>query len=171
MRTNDEIIDVIIALKDEKGWSLSELARRVGFAKSGLSRYFNKTREFPLNKVEIFAKALNVTPEYILGFDGTKFDRSNEKKIESKSVPDPNWRPEITVKDEKNIERQLEALLDGTSEQGSFAAYDGKRPDEMTAEEFENHILFKNALRETLRIAKKINKEKHTPNKYRKGAD
>jgi len=166
MRTNDEIIDIIIKLKDEKGWSLSELARRVGFAKSGLSRYFNKTREFPLNKVEIFAQVFNVTPEYILGFD-----TSNEKIAVKKSSPKIKWEPEITVKDEKNIERQLEALLDGTSEQGSFAAYDGKRPDEMTEEEFENHILFKNALRETLRIAKKINKEKHTPHKYRKGAD
>lgn len=49
--------------------SLSELARQVGMAKSALSRYFNKTREFPINKVEEFAKALGTTSEYILGFD------------------------------------------------------------------------------------------------------
>lgn len=44
MRTNDEIIDLIKALCEEKDISLSELARRVGQAKSGVSRYFNKTR-------------------------------------------------------------------------------------------------------------------------------
>ena len=164
MRTNDEIIEILIKLKEEKGFSLSELARQVGMAKSGLSRYFNKTRQFQFNNVEAFAKALGVTPEYILGFDVKR------KNVEATHpLPDPSWQPKITPKDERNIARQLETLLDGTSEKGSFAAYGGKRPDEMTEEEFEDHILFKNALRETLRIAKKINKEKHTPKKYRKG--
>lgn len=69
MRTNDEIINIINELKEEKGISLSELARRVGMAKSALSRYFNKTREFPLNRVQDFANALGVTSEFILGFD------------------------------------------------------------------------------------------------------
>lgn len=69
MRTNEEIVDLLAQLKDEKGLSISELARRVGMAKSALSRYFNRTREFPLNKVNEFANALGVSPEYILGFD------------------------------------------------------------------------------------------------------
>lgn len=69
MRTNEEIIRLLSQLKDEKGISLSELARRVGMAKSALSRYFNRTREFPLNKINEFAEALDVTPEFILGFD------------------------------------------------------------------------------------------------------
>lgn len=51
MRSNSEIIDIIIYEKDKRQLSLSELARRVGVAKSALSRYFNKTRQFPLNKV------------------------------------------------------------------------------------------------------------------------
>lgn len=55
MRTNDEIIDLLNQLRKEKNLSISELARRVGMAKSALSRYFNKTREFPLNRVDDFA--------------------------------------------------------------------------------------------------------------------
>jgi len=47
--------------------SLSELALKVGMAKSALSRYFNKTREFPLNRVDSFANALGVSAEYLLG--------------------------------------------------------------------------------------------------------
>jgi len=166
MRTNDEIVDLIIALKDGKGWSLSELARRVGFAKSGISRYFNKTREFPLNKVEVFARVFNVTPEYILGFN-----QPNKKTDKLESVPDPNWKPEITAKDEKSIERELEVLLEEMSEQSGFVAYDPKRLDEMMEEEKENYELYLSAVRVMLLHAKKINKEKHTPYKYRKQAD
>ena len=72
MRTNDEIINLLEKLRDEQNISLSELARRVGLAKSALSRYFNKTRQFPVNKVNDFAKALNTTPQYILGFEETE---------------------------------------------------------------------------------------------------
>lgn len=67
MRSNDEIISLIQENIDEKGLSMSELARRVGIAKSTMSRYFNKTREFPLNRADDFARALNITPEYLLG--------------------------------------------------------------------------------------------------------
>ncbi|WP_278250988.1 helix-turn-helix domain-containing protein [Enterococcus hirae] len=48
---------------------VSELARRVNMSKSALSRYFNKIREFPLSRVEDFARALGVSSEYILGFE------------------------------------------------------------------------------------------------------
>lgn len=67
MRTNDEIVNLIKELTDNRGYSISELARRVDMAKSAVSRYFNRTREFPLNRVNEFASALGVTPEYILG--------------------------------------------------------------------------------------------------------
>ncbi|EGL46943.1 CI-like repressor [Streptococcus phage Javan117] len=49
--------------------SMSELARNVGIAKSTMSRYFNKTREFPLNRADDFAKALNISTEFLLGID------------------------------------------------------------------------------------------------------
>lgn len=67
MRSNNEIINLIQDRIDEKGMSMSELARQVGIAKSTMSRYFNRTREFPLNKTDEFAKALGMTPEYLLG--------------------------------------------------------------------------------------------------------
>ncbi|ESV55124.1 repressor [Streptococcus agalactiae LMG 14747] len=69
MRTNDEIIEIIQNAISEKNMSMSELARKVGLAKSTLSRYINKTREFPLNHADSFAKALNMTPEYLLGVE------------------------------------------------------------------------------------------------------
>ncbi|EMF0100092.1 helix-turn-helix transcriptional regulator, partial [Enterococcus hirae] len=68
MRSNDEIVEIIDLKRKEKELSISELARRVGMAKSALSRYFNRTREFPLNRVEEFAKVLGISSEYLLGF-------------------------------------------------------------------------------------------------------
>lgn len=69
MRTNDEIVTIIEERVKEMGISMSELARRVDMAKSALSRYFNRTREFPINRVNEFARVLGFTPEYILGFE------------------------------------------------------------------------------------------------------
>ncbi|WP_314209216.1 XRE family transcriptional regulator [Vagococcus salmoninarum] len=69
MRTNQEIIEILDSLRNEKGMSISELARQVDMAKSAVSRYFNNTREFPLNRVNDFARVLGTTSEYILGFD------------------------------------------------------------------------------------------------------
>lgn len=72
MRSNEEIMNLLDQLKDEKQLSISEIARRVNMAKSAVSRYFNRTREFPLNRVDDFAKAFNVSSEYILGIDFDK---------------------------------------------------------------------------------------------------
>lgn len=77
MRTNDEIISLIQEEAKKKGMSMSELARRVGIAKSTMSRYFNKTREFPLNKADDFARIFNITPEFLLGIQ-----KENKEKTE-----------------------------------------------------------------------------------------
>lgn len=74
MRSNSEIVDIIVSLYTEKNWSLSEFARRLGFPKSSLSRYFNKNRKFPINKVNKFAEVLGVTSEYILGINESSDD-------------------------------------------------------------------------------------------------
>lgn len=84
MNDNDKIINILNELKDEQEPSISELARRVGMAKSAVSRYFNKTRQFPLNRAHDFAAALNTTTEYILGIDDAK---SKSKKTKGVTIP------------------------------------------------------------------------------------
>ena len=74
MRSSSEIVDIIVSLYTGKDWSLSEFARRLGYPKSSLSRYFNKNREFPINKVYRFAEVLGVTSEYILGINESTDD-------------------------------------------------------------------------------------------------
>ena len=84
MRNNDEIITIIKSAMKEQNMSLSELARRVGVAKSAVSRYLNLTREFPLNRSEDFAKALSISTEYLLGFD--KSEQHEQPQLETLPV-------------------------------------------------------------------------------------
>lgn len=79
MRSSDEIIDYLNTLRQQQGVSISELARRVGMAKSGVSRYFNHTREFPINRAPEFAKALHVKVEELLGVDEFEKDNSQDE--------------------------------------------------------------------------------------------
>lgn len=67
MRTNSEIVDIIIDLCNQKGWSLSEFARKLDLPKSSISRYFNKSRQLPINKINLFSDVLGVSSEYLLG--------------------------------------------------------------------------------------------------------
>lgn len=86
MRTNEEIIDIVIDICNKNDISQSELARRVGMAKSAISRYFNKTREFPLNRADEFAIALGIDTSFLLGVDkkgGIKLNKNEEKLLDN----------------------------------------------------------------------------------------
>lgn len=80
MRSNEEIVQILLEEKDKQGLSLSELARRVDMAKSALSRYFNLTRQFPLNRADDFARVLHITPEYLLGLGDENQKKSSVKQ-------------------------------------------------------------------------------------------
>lgn len=67
MRSNDEIISLIQENIDEKGLSMSELARRVGIAKSSALLRGNSLVLLKYLDMVDFARALNITPEYLLG--------------------------------------------------------------------------------------------------------
>lgn len=88
MRNNDEIVAYVDNLRKSQNMSLNELARATGLAKSSLSRYFNKTRDFPVNKVHLFAKALHTTSENILGFelDDSKTNSTSRDENESQQA-------------------------------------------------------------------------------------
>ena len=46
---------------------MSEFARKLDLPKSSISRYFNKSRQLPINKINLFADTLGVSSEYLLG--------------------------------------------------------------------------------------------------------
>lgn len=81
MRTNSEIVDIIIDLCNQKGWSLSEFARKLDLPKSSISRYFNKSRQLPLNKINLFADVLGVSSEYLLGIQTSKSEKQTQNDL------------------------------------------------------------------------------------------
>ena len=88
MRTNEEIVRILIDEKNKQNLSISELARRVDMAKSAISRYFNFSREFPLNRADDFARALGISTEYLLGI--YKDEMPNKTKKQSPIVEEIN---------------------------------------------------------------------------------
>lgn len=53
----------------ELGWTLDELAAKVGYSdKSTLSRVENGKTDMPLKKLDKIAQVLDVTPAYLIGF-------------------------------------------------------------------------------------------------------
>ena len=87
MRSNEEVVDYVNELRKSRNMSINELARETGLAKSSLSRYFNKSRGFPVNKVNLFAKALNVKPEEILGIQPTNMKPLEQSGMHSVRIP------------------------------------------------------------------------------------
>lgn len=69
MNTSKETIEIIKRLRKNLGLSVEELAKRVGIAKSTLSRYESLQREFPVNDIGVYANALNTTVEHLLGIE------------------------------------------------------------------------------------------------------
>lgn len=72
MNSSKEVIKLIKELRTRKKITLDTLSEKVGMAKSSLSRYESGERDFPINDVGKFAKALGTTVEYLLGFEGKR---------------------------------------------------------------------------------------------------
>ena len=104
MRTNDEIMNILDDLKSKQTLSISEIARRTGMAKSAVSRYFNRTREFALNRVNDFAKAFHIEPDYLLNIDN-----SQSPKHKTAMIP---ILGEIACGDPITAEENIDAYLE-----------------------------------------------------------
>lgn len=79
MRSNDGIMNILIEARKRKGISINELASLTGVAKSSISRYENRSRQFPLDQIDTFSKALGLDPKEVLGFN----DDSNISLVKS----------------------------------------------------------------------------------------
>jgi Transcriptional regulator len=66
MRNSGEIIAIVKIAMEKNGITPAELSRRLDMPKSTLSRYLNGSRQFPVDRAEDFANALNVSTEYLI---------------------------------------------------------------------------------------------------------
>ena len=145
-----ELIDLIERIKERRlklEMSYQDLSDATGISKSTLQRYeTGYIKKVPINQIEILAKALHTTPSYLMGWDNTV--------TEAPSVS-------LTPRDERQIAADLEKMLADLDSKNAMAAMGG------TVEDDEDRELLKASLQATMRLAKKIAKEKYTPKKYR----
>lgn len=72
---------------------------------------------------------------------------------------------ELNAKDERDIQKELQKMIEGLNSNNGYAAFDGQTLDDLDEEDKELLIA---SLENSLRLAKKLAKQKFTPKKYRK---
>lgn len=131
-------------LCDEQKISIVELEEKLGFGKNSLYGWKKKVPNGA--NLEKVADFFNISVDYLLG-------RTDKKRYY-----------DLTDKDELSIQRELKKIIDGEDVDNAFAAFDGRILEELDAEDRELLIA---SWENTLRLTKRMAKQKFTPNKYR----
>ncbi len=74
----------------ELGLSQDELAKRCGYKSRSSVNKIELARDLPLRKIELMAKALDVTPGYLMGWEPTLTYNSSVGEIVVKVRKDPD---------------------------------------------------------------------------------
>lgn len=145
-----EIGKRIRSRREQLGMTQEELASRLGYkSKTTIAKIENGTNDIVQSKVTEFAKVLDTTPSYLMGWTQLDGNVVNEKE------------PELTARDEKDIAKILEQTKEQLlSQEGLMFDGDPASPEAI------NSIL--DAMQIGMEMAKKKNKEKYTPKKYKK---
>ncbi|GED64311.1 helix-turn-helix domain-containing protein [Lysinibacillus fusiformis] len=131
-------------LSDERKVTFAEVEREIGISNGQIRRWDNVSpKSETLQKV---ADYFDVSTDYLLG-------RTDKKRYY-----------DLTDKDELAIQRELKKIIDGDDVDNAFAAFDGRILDELDDEDRELLIA---SWENTLRLTKRMAKQKFTPNKYR----
>lgn len=136
------------------GVSQAELVEKTGIGKSSISQYLSGLYEPKQKNIYRLATALKTDPAFLMGID---------ESIEKTTKDEDSSLPPLTHKDEHEIAKDLEAMLNALDSRSGMAAYDGDDP-----EDEEDRELLRASLLTSMRLAKQIAKKKFTPKKYRK---
>ncbi|WP_420768719.1 helix-turn-helix domain-containing protein [Parageobacillus thermoglucosidasius] len=141
-------------LRIKQGLSQENLAKKLGMNRVNISHYERGViTKIPSDVLAKLADIFGVSTDYLLGKTDDP-SPSNNSDWDSKL-------PELTEKDEKDIAKDLQRIMDSLESQEGLM-YDGEPMDEETKE------LIKISLENSMRLAKRIAKKKFTPKKYRK---
>lgn len=128
----------------EQKISIAELERKTGISNGQIRKWDVSTPG--TDKVTLVADFFDVSLDYLLG-------RTDKKRYY-----------DLTEKDERDIERDLERILNSAESDLGLASFDGRVLDEMDEEDRELYIT---SLKNALRLHKRLAKKKFTPKKYR----
>ena len=137
--------DILKKLCDEQGISVNTLEEKIGLGKNTLYSWKKNTPKGS-NLIKV-ADYFDVSTDYLLG-------RTDKKRYY-----------DLTEKDERDIQKDLNKMIEGLGMDNSYAAFDGNILDDLNEEDRELLIA---SWENTLRLTKKIAKQKYTPKKYRK---
>jgi immunity repressor protein len=130
-------------LRAKKGLSQAELAKRLGVTQQAVGRW-ERDKNLPDNDVlKKISVMFNVSIDYLL-------DNQTHQKYSL---------PALTPKDERQIARDLENMLDSLN--GAAAMSDDP-------EDEEDREMLKAALLHAMTLSKRMAKKKFTPKKYRR---
>lgn len=124
--------------------TLAELERKLGMGNGTITKWDKRSPSS--EKLTAVANHYNVTTDYILGRTDT---------------------PQFTQKDEKDVQKILEDMVQGLDNKSSLA-YMKNGDEEIDPEDAE---LLKASLENVIRQSKLLAKRKFTPKKYRKDQD
>lgn len=142
-----EVYEIIDALCKEKGISGYKMCIDLGLSRSTMTE-LRKGR----------AKSLKVeTAGKIAEYFGVPIER-----LLGKEPPENDELPALTKKDERDIAKQLDIMVDQLGGDHDGLMFDGEPLDDETRE------LLVESLRKDLEWAKRMAKKKYTPKKYRK---
>lgn len=136
--------DRVKKLCEEQKMSIVQLEEKVGFGRNSI--YSWKKNRPSSDKLEKVADYFDVSTDYLLG-------RTDKKRYY-----------ELTEKDEKDIQKDLQKIIDNLGGNSGYAAFDGHSIEELDEEDRELIIA---SLENTLRMTKRMAKQKFTPKKYR----
>lgn len=139
------LFERIKQLSTERGKNVKEVALELGYGENYFYS-FNSGKKPSSDKLEAIADYFDVSTDYLLG-------RTNKKRYY-----------DLTEKDERDIEKDLERIINSAENDFGLASFDGRVLDEMDQEDRELYIT---SLRNALRLHKRLAKKKFTPKKYR----
>lgn len=138
------LLERVDKLIEEHSMSRAELERKLDIS-HGSIRNWNKSIP-SVQKIQKVADFFDVSTDYLLG-------RTEKRRYY-----------DLTEKDEKDIQKQLEEIVKDMSKADSIAF---SKDSEELSPEAKAAVLA--SLEESLRIGKSLAKKKFTPNKYRNG--
>lgn len=144
-------------LRIARGIQQKDLASTLGIGANTLSQYENGKREPDNNTLVQLADYFNVSVDYLLGRD----------EIKNPPQSDGNFTPTITERDELDISKRLNAVLEDLGSTGEALMFDGE-PLELDDETRDALI---KSIENSIRMGKLIAKQKYTPKKYRKDSN
>ena len=160
MDTTANRLNLAMEMRNMKAVDLSE---KTGIGKSSISQYRNGIVNPKQDRIYLMAQALNVNEMWLMGHD-VPMERQPPAPPAAQPPTAP-YHPELTKRDERDIEKRLQAIRDDLDSESGIALL-GDHP--LTEDEKEQLLI---PIRSGLETARLIAKKKYTPKKYRKDGE